>query len=96
MGHAPAADAERPADRFRRWRCGGEQGLWRWSGCVAAIDHIDLDVAPGELVCLVGVSGCGKSTLLNLIAGLDRPTTGRIDVEGRPHSCSRARPSSRG
>ena len=49
----------------------------------AAIDHIDLDVAPGELVCLVGVSGCGKSTLLNLIAGLDRPTTGRADVEGR-------------
>jgi NitT/TauT family transport system ATP-binding protein len=50
---------------------------------VAAVDHIDLDVAPGELVCLVGASGCGKSTLLNLIAGLDRPTTGRIDVEGR-------------
>jgi sulfonate transport system ATP-binding protein len=50
---------------------------------VAAVDHIDLDVAPGELVCLVGVSGCGKSTLLNLIAGLDRPTTGRVDVEGR-------------
>jgi NitT/TauT family transport system ATP-binding protein len=50
---------------------------------VAAVDHIDLDVAPGELVCLVGASGCGKSTLLNLVAGLDRPTTGRIDVEGR-------------
>ena len=50
---------------------------------VAAVDHIALDVAPGELVCLVGVSGCGKSTLLNLIAGLDRPTTGRVDVEGR-------------
>ena len=50
---------------------------------VAAIDHIDLDVAPGELVCIVGASGCGKSTLLNLVAGLDRPTTGRIDVEGR-------------
>ena len=50
---------------------------------VAAVDRIDLDVAPGELVCLVGVSGCGKSTLLNLIAGLDGPTTGRVDVEGR-------------
>ena len=49
---------------------------------VAAIDHIDLDVAPGELVCLVGVSGCGKSTLLNLIAGLDRPTTGRARRRG--------------
>jgi len=50
---------------------------------VAAVDHIDLEVAPGELVCLVGVSGCGKSTLLSLIAGLDRPTTGRVDVKGR-------------
>jgi len=50
---------------------------------VAAVDHIDLDVAPGELVCLVGASGCGKTTLLNLVADLDRPTTGRIDVEGR-------------
>ncbi|HEY6697781.1 MAG TPA: ATP-binding cassette domain-containing protein, partial [Acidimicrobiales bacterium] len=50
---------------------------------VAAVDHIDLDVAPGELVCLVGASGCGKTTLLNLVADLDRPTTGRIDVQGR-------------
>jgi ABC-type nitrate/sulfonate/bicarbonate transport system ATPase subunit len=36
---------------------------------VAAFDHIDLDVAPGELVRLLRMSGCGKSTLLNLIAG---------------------------
>jgi NitT/TauT family transport system ATP-binding protein len=50
---------------------------------VAAVDRIDLDVAPGELVCIVGASGCGKSTLLNLIAGLDQPTTGRLDVQGR-------------
>jgi NitT/TauT family transport system ATP-binding protein len=50
---------------------------------VAAVDRIDLAVAPGELVCIVGASGCGKSTLLNLIAGLDQPTTGRLDVQGR-------------
>jgi NitT/TauT family transport system ATP-binding protein len=50
---------------------------------VAALDGIDLDIAPGELVCVVGVSGCGKSTLLNLLAGLDRPTAGRLDVQGR-------------
>ena len=53
------------------------------SGAVAALDRIDLDVAPGEFVCVVGASGCGKSTLLNLVAGLDQPTAGRLDVHGR-------------
>jgi NitT/TauT family transport system ATP-binding protein len=47
---------------------------------VAALDHISLDVAPGEFVCLLGASGCGKSTLLNIIAGLDKPTSGQVDV----------------
>src|SRR4051794_23734151 len=47
---------------------------------VAALDHISLDVAPGEFVCLLGASGCGKSTLLNIVAGLDEPTSGRVSV----------------
>jgi NitT/TauT family transport system ATP-binding protein len=50
---------------------------------VAALDRIDLDVAPGRFVCVVGASGCGKSTLLNLVAGLDQPTAGRVQVDGR-------------
>ena len=45
-----------------------------------ALDRITLDVRPGEFVCLVGASGCGKTTLLNLIAGLDRPTAGTVQV----------------
>ena len=48
-----------------------------------ALDSISLDVAPGEFVCLVGASGCGKSTLLNLVAGLDSPTGGSLEVNGR-------------
>ena len=50
---------------------------------VVALDGINLEVNAGELLCVVGASGCGKSTLLNLIADLDRPTAGRIEVRGR-------------
>ncbi len=45
-----------------------------------ALDRISLDVRRGEFVCVLGASGCGKSTLLNLVAGLDRPTAGVLQV----------------
>jgi putative ABC transport system ATP-binding protein len=49
---------------------------------VTALDSVDLCVARGEMVALVGPSGSGKSTLLNLIGGLDRPTRGDVLVDG--------------
>jgi NitT/TauT family transport system ATP-binding protein len=51
---------------------------------VLAIDHVNLDVADQEFVCLVGASGCGKSTLLNIVAGLDMPTSGTVEVDREP------------
>ena len=52
---------------------------------VPALDRVSLDVATGEFLCVLGASGCGKSTLLSLIAGLDQPTSGEVEVGlGRP------------
>lgn len=48
------------------------------------LQHLDMDVADGEFVCLLGQSGCGKSTLLRLIAGLETPTSGELLFNGKP------------
>ena len=50
---------------------------------VLALRDVTMSVRRGEFVCLVGASGCGKSTLLNLLAGLDRPQAGTLEVNGR-------------
>lgn len=58
-------------------------GLRRVFGAVVAVDDVDLDVRPGEMLTVLGPSGCGKTTVLRLIAGLDRPDAGTIEIGGR-------------
>ena len=50
---------------------------------VRAVNEVTVHIAPGEFVALVGRSGSGKTTLLNLLAGLDRPSSGKVWFEGR-------------
>jgi ABC-type nitrate/sulfonate/bicarbonate transport system ATPase subunit len=60
----------------------GVRGVSKAFGAVDALDHIDLDVEPGEFVAIVGPSGCGKSTLLSAIAGLIEPDSGDVLLDG--------------
>ncbi|HEX5603054.1 MAG TPA: ATP-binding cassette domain-containing protein, partial [Pyrinomonadaceae bacterium] len=52
------------------------------AGKFAALKDIELEIRPGEFVGVVGKSGSGKSTLLNLVAGIDRPSSGSVAVAG--------------
>ena len=59
------------------------EGVTRRFGRVTALEAIDLDIAPGEIVSLLGHSGCGKTTLLRIAAGVEVPSAGRVLVDGR-------------
>ncbi|MDY4041578.1 MAG: ABC transporter ATP-binding protein [Collinsella sp.] len=53
-------------------------------GEMTALNGVDLDIHENEFITVVGPSGCGKSTLLNIIGGLEKPTEGRVLVDGQP------------
>jgi sn-glycerol 3-phosphate transport system ATP-binding protein len=71
------------------WQCAAEMatlelaGLRKSFGLIDVLQGIDLALADGEMLVIVGASGCGKSTLLRLVAGLERPTAGRVVLGGR-------------
>ncbi len=58
-------------------------GLRKSFGANEILKGVDLTLADGEMLVIVGASGCGKSTLLRLVAGLETPTGGRILIDGR-------------
>ncbi|HVZ08003.1 ABC transporter ATP-binding protein [Rhodopila sp.] len=57
-------------------------GVTKSFGALTVLDDIDLEIPAGQFVAIVGRSGCGKSTLLRLLAGLDQPSAGRIEIDG--------------
>jgi NitT/TauT family transport system ATP-binding protein len=76
-----AADHSEPEIRFERvskifGRTPAKDGF-------RAVDDLDLDIEPGQLVAILGKTGCGKSTMFNMIAGLSAPSAGRLTVSGR-------------
>jgi putrescine transport system ATP-binding protein len=71
---ALAGDKTRPLLRI--------EGLSKRFGSFAAVDELSLDIFPGEFFALLGPSGCGKTTLLRLVGGFERPSAGRILLDG--------------
>ncbi len=59
------------------------EDLSRRYGDTLALDRVSLDIAPSEILCLLGPSGCGKSTLLRIAAGVERPSMGRVLLDGQ-------------
>ena len=58
--------------------------LTKTFGSVSVLKSVNLEVEPGEFIAIIGRSGCGKSTLLRLVAGLEKPTTGGVLLDGDP------------
>ncbi|NND50181.1 MAG: ABC transporter ATP-binding protein, partial [Rhizobiales bacterium] len=81
MEHAPhlpqsAADTSHATARLTF------EGVTRRFETLSAVHEVDLELAPGEVLCLLGPSGCGKTTLLRIAAGLERQNSGRVLIDG--------------
>jgi len=65
-------------------------GLTKRYGTTVAVDDVTFTVRPGVVTGFLGPNGAGKSTTMRMIVGLDRPTAGRVTVNGRPYAEHRA------
>src|SRR5215213_2909771 len=74
-----------PTDRARVDRMIVAQGLTKTYGAKAAVDDISFTVEPGRVTGFLGPNGAGKSTTMRMILGLDRPTRGRVTVDGQDY-----------
>jgi putrescine transport system ATP-binding protein len=83
-----ATSARDPQLKFEPWKDPDAQPYVRIErvtkkfGDFVAVDDVSLDIYKKEIFCLLGASGCGKTTLLRMLAGFERPTTGRIFIDG--------------
>ena len=59
------------------------EGLTKRFGTATAVDDVSLSIGAGEFFALVGPSGCGKTTTLRMLAGLEHPTAGRVEIAGQ-------------
>ncbi len=87
-GSSPSVEAKLSAPAVAAASTGSRvgvhfSGVQRHFGTVTALQGLDMEIHPGELVALLGPSGCGKTTALRLLAGFDRPDAGTITVGGR-------------
>ena len=78
---APERESDRTGEGVPSVRLSGvHKTFGNGPTAVTALRDIDLTVHQGEFACLLGASGCGKSTLLNLVAGLEKPTEGTVEL----------------
>lgn len=82
--HGTSVEKRRPGGPVRLASAALEGVSLEYAGGATVLADVSLHVAPGEALCLVGPSGGGKSTILNLLAGLVKPTRGRVLFDGEP------------
>lgn len=80
MGYINISKLCKQYENRRRFSRSEDDSEVEFGGFISVLDHIDLEVEKGEMVCILGPSGCGKSTLLKIVAGFEKPTSGRVEI----------------